>query len=319
MRRFVKLLFFLTIAFALSCDDVLEENISKDNITTFAPLDGAAIEGNVVQFRWNAIEGADSYRLQILKEIEQIIVFDSLVVEPIFNHQIDAGNYSWRVRGENFAYATPYTFESKFSVEASLDLTDQVITLQSPEDNIFSNDTNISFTWQEIRTAEVYEFNLLKIVESNQVSIFQDTNVVNSTITVSTGTITNDAEYVWQVKAKNQNSETKIFSRKFFIDNQAPPVPSLITPTLNQTFTTGQEVSFTWGFTDKGDIISPIMETIEIASDENFVTLILSESNINGEYLNTFETTGTYYWRVKGTDEAGNKGPYSSVSNIVVN
>lgn len=318
MKRYLSYSIFVALTFFQSCDDVLEEDITDSQITIIAPVNEAMIEGNLVQFRWNVLEGADEYRLQITRE-NQILVLDSLVANTILNYQMNQGEYQWRIRGENFAYVTPYTFSSDFVVAESLDLTGQTVTLQSPLNNKYFNDPTISFSWQGISTADSYIFQILKKEGVNETLIFEDDNVIETSVTIDNLIITDDAEYIWQVSAKNATSSTSFFRNTFFLDRIVPPAPNLLTPTSGQTFTTSQEVSFTWSFTDSGTVQSNISGTIEIASDENFATIILTNTNVDGQFKNTFSTVGTFYWRVKGEDEAGNVGDYTSTGTFKVN
>ena len=318
MKKYSRCLIFIAFILFQSCDDVLEEDITDDAITVIAPLDGTALEGNVVQFRWNALDGADEYRIQITGE-QQLLVLDSLINKTVFDYQINPGQYQWRVRGENFAYVTPYTFPSNFTVAASMDLSGQTITLKTPANNVYFNDPSINFSWKGIDTADFYYFQVFKVEGSNEVLVFEDDNVLDTSMVVSKATFTDDAEYVWQVSAENEISATAFFKRNFFMDRQNPPAPNLLKPTSGQNFSTTQEVDFEWNFDDIGTVQSNITGTLEISPDENFANIVLTDTNANGQYTNTFSTAGTFYWRVRGEDEAGNIGDYNSTGNFIIN
>ncbi|NHF58992.1 hypothetical protein FK220_006555 [Flavobacteriaceae bacterium TP-CH-4] len=318
MKRFLSISLIGLLLSSIGCDDVLEEDISDDSITIIAPLDQTALEGNTVQFRWNPLEGADDYRIQITGE-QQFLVLDSLVSTSVFDYQIDPGTYRWRVRGENFAYTTPYTFEATFSIAASLDLSGQQIALTGPADNVYFNETGISFSWKAITTADSYVFQLLEQENATETLVFEDDNVTGTSLTLSNTTITEDAEYLWQVKGVNVSSETAFSSRSFFIDRENPPAPVLATPSNDESFNVNDMVDFTWNFTDTGEIQSSITSTIEISSDEDFTVITSSDTNSDGEFSSTFTMADTYYWRVRGEDAAGNTGQYSVTGSFIVN
>lgn len=115
--------------FAWSCDDIVEEDITNDMILTISPTEGAIIEGNTVQFSWQELDGSDNYRVQVINN-NQAIVVDSLSSTSNFSVALNPGTYQWRVKGENFAYSTQYTFPINFSVEASDNLTTQNLYLR---------------------------------------------------------------------------------------------------------------------------------------------------------------------------------------------
>ena len=99
----------------ISCDDILEEDISNDIVQTTYPFEGAVIESNVVNFQWEELDGAKKYRVQVL-DFDETVVLDSLVTKTSFLCPLSPGNYQWKVRGENFAYESNYSFSSTFSV-----------------------------------------------------------------------------------------------------------------------------------------------------------------------------------------------------------
>lgn len=314
MRKYISLSFIGLLTILTSCDDVLEEDISDTLLTIISPEDKTSIEGNSVQFRWNSIEGAKNYRLQIMRN-NQIILLDSLINETIFNYQINPGSYTWRIRGENFAYKTPYTFENLFTISESLDLTNQLITLNNPSDNLYTNNTDLSFSWQSISTADFYDF---EILNSNNI-IFQETDIVGSSINIPNNTISEDSKYTWQVKAKNATSSTVFFNRVFYIDTENPPAPTLQKPDDNQIFSSEQDITFSYTFTDTGAVKSNILSTIEISQDESFSKLFLSDTSDDDEIIISFNTTGKYYWRVKGKDITGNQGSNSDSRSFTIN
>jgi hypothetical protein len=93
------------------------------------------VSSNVVNFQWNELDGADKYRIQVFNSTSGIVV-DSLVTQTNFSSPIEAGSYQWRVRGENSAYESNYTFNINFSVIQTSDLTNQQVILSSPSNNL---------------------------------------------------------------------------------------------------------------------------------------------------------------------------------------
>ena len=321
MKKYVNSITYIAILSTfLGCEDIIEDDITDDLITVIAPLNDAEIEGNSVQFRWNQVDGADEYRIQIANETNNRIIIDSLVQSSVFDLTINPGNYKWRVRGENFAYQTSYSFDSSFKVFSSTDLSQQVVELNTPVNNFYSNTYAMTFIWQGIQTATFYKFQILKVDNSNETVVFEDTNVLDTSITLGQTNLTEDAEYIWQVSAENETSFTDYFRRRFFIDTQNPPAPNLISPTNGQVFNINQNITFSWNFNnDTGNIQSGISSTIEVASDENFGNILFSESLVDQTIDLTINTAGSYFWRVKGNDGAGNEGQFNSSGRFTVN
>jgi len=207
MKKTIKLLFcYAIMPLVFTCDDILEEDISDDSIQTISPNEDDMIVGNNVQFLWQSLDGADDYRVQVYGE-NQIIMVDSLVPSNEFTYSLNTGNYQWRVRGENFAYETEYTFPVNFSVEETDDLTGLNVILATPSDNLYTNDTNFTLTWNSIANADSYTLELIK-VNNGDTTIFQDSGITSTSINLEPSLFADDAEYTWRVKATNNTSET---------------------------------------------------------------------------------------------------------------
>ena len=305
----------LILLWSLSCDDILEEDLTNDIVQVISPTEGVIIDGNTVQFSWQDVDGADDYRIQIIKS-NQVFEADSLVGTNTFKYVLNSGTYQWRVRAENFAYNTAYTFPINFSVETSDDLSNQNVSLSTPSINLYTNNTSFTFTWGKITTATSYSFELIKNL-SGEETVLQEPNITTTSYTIDTTKFDVDAEYIWKVKAVNDISETVYSQRSIFLDRVSPNQPSLTTPVDQETTTTTVTYNWTNG-SDSGNVISVITNTVEIASDTNFNTIVHSANTENNTYQYKFDMTGTYYWRVKAVDKATNESDFSIVRSVVV-
>ncbi|MBC8756050.1 hypothetical protein H2O64_15335 [Kordia sp. YSTF-M3] len=302
-----KLLGLMSLLFFISCDDILEENISNDLVTPITPTSESVITNNVINFSWNASDGVDDYRLQLLDNNQSnLIILDSLVSTTSFQHPLDPGNYKWRVRGENFAYETAYSFPISFSVIASSDLTNQSVILNTPTANLYTNSTNILCTWNELPFADSYSFELIKNL-NGQTTEVQQTGITATSYSVNTSVFDVDAEYIWKVKAVNATTETTFTSRSLFLDREAPNQPSLVSPADDEIITT-IDIDFNWTLgQDNGNVQSEIESILEISQDANFNSIIetITVNNGNSQQV-SIENVGTYYWRVRAKDAAQN-------------
>ncbi|WP_378175214.1 hypothetical protein [Aquimarina sp. SS2-1] len=322
MKKYVRHIVIVCMSFIIGCDDIIEDDITNDLITIITPQDMAQIEGNSVQFRWNPIDGADEYRIQVNNTVSNRIILDSLVNTSVFNYAMNPGTYQWRVRGENFAYQTAYSFDSSFSVVSSEDLSDQQVTLVSPVNEQFLNNTNITFSWEPISTATSYKIKISKVDENTETLVFDNdgNNISVTSISIGNSVIPEDGRYKWEIQAINDSSMSQFFPHFFSIDTQDPPQPTLTEPTTGQTGSLNQEISFKWSYTDIGPITSGIRSTIQIATDDSFNDVIETNSNPipTTEYTFTFTVADTYFWRVKGEDDAGNSGEFSDANQIII-
>lgn len=316
MKSYLKILVTLLIVSLYSCEDILEDDISDDSISITYPLDNMIIEGNTVVFQWLELDGADSYRLQVYKD--SYISMDTTISENSFITQLNAGVYKWRVKGTNFAYETDYSFPVEFVMEDSEDLTNQQVNLLSPGNNLYTNNTSLFFTWDDIVTADSYTFELSK-GNNSQETIYFEENIQETQISVSENLFSDDAQYIWKVKAVNGVSESEYSERNFYIDRVVPNQTQLVSP-LNEAEFSDSEVVFSWDSgSDVGDVMSPLSYSFQLSTTSTFTSNLTNVSVSNTSFSYVFTNSGVYYWRVLIHDQAGNVGLQSTINNIVLN
>ncbi|PPD58014.1 hypothetical protein [Dehalogenimonas etheniformans] len=128
-------------------------------------------------------------------------------------------------------------------------------------------------------------------------------------VTVSDGQTTKD---------KDQDGKPLTFT----MEGTAPAGPTLTEPASG--IKAKQPITFTWGaVTDQSN---PVTYKLEVATDANFTTLIVSKDGLtttsytmtDAEKLPTVSKKAPYYWRVIATDAAGNVGAPSTANSFVV-
>lgn len=317
MKTINKIIFALLALSIISCDDVFEEDISNDTIETISPKDDATIESNVVNFKWNELDGAKKYRLQVL-DLEETIVFDSLVSQTSFICPLEPGSYLWKVRGENFAYESEYSETSTFSIITTEDLANQQVILSSPDNNIYRNTTSVTLKWQKLAAATSYNVEVVNTTTGE--SVYTAESISETSVALSSTDLEQDAVYQWKIRGINSTSQTtQVSTRNFMIDTVVPNVPQNSVPATNATITNNVSTAFTWiSPTDTGTVQSPLLYTIEFSTTNTFTTLLFTTNNSSTSYQYTFTVIGDYYWRIKTSDSAGNISAYSSPFKVTV-
>lgn len=316
MKTINKIIFIALAILTYSCDDILEEDISDDSVQIISPTAGAVIESNVVNFKWTSLEGADKYRIQIYED--EALLLDSLTSKTNITLPLETGGYTWSVRGENYAYESVYSSPSAFSTIIPTNLTNQQVVLSSPENNKFVNFINITLNWEFLANATTYNVKVINATTGAEVYSKADLTVKSLTLDLPSLA---DGTYEWQLTAKNNDSETKQYSaRKFNIDTTIPNQPINTLPADNSTQTVNSSVTYTWSIpADIGATKSPVSYIAEFASDIDFNSIVQTQNSNSTTLQKTFSTTGTYYWRVRAIDGAGNIGTNSTGFKITVN
>lgn len=120
--RVISVIFFGLLAFCsfLACEDILEvPDISNEQVVLLAPANESQVPQGTINFSWEKVTEATSYRLQVATpSFEQAaqIVLDTLLTNdsvPLrVSTELSTGNFEWRVRAENSDYATPFALNA---------------------------------------------------------------------------------------------------------------------------------------------------------------------------------------------------------------
>jgi len=301
-NRLILLIFPLLL---LGCTDVFEEDISSETVDIIYPKSNEIIYSNVVNFQWEPVVEASAYQLQVYDE-NSLNVLDTLVSNTNFSQSLAPGLYEWKVRAENFAYSTSYTSLTAFEVAVTTDLSQQVVILNTPSDQkYFSDISNLSLTWSELPAATSYELFIDKDLNGIQ-TIVSAGNLTQTIYTPDVSLFSDDAIYKWRIAAHNSVSATAFAERIFYIDKVVPNQPQLLLPDDAANIST-TSITFTWQTgNDSGNVQSPIIHYIYIATDIDFSQVIAQASTNTNQLVYSITSSGTYYWRVKSIDEAGN-------------
>lgn len=314
------LLSTIIIILSYSCSEIISEDISDEQITSILPNQDNVITTNTVNFKWSTVDGADEYQIQVAKPnftnpIEYTI--DSLITNTEISFALSPNNYQWRVRALNNISETIYTNSIDFEVDEIIELTDQTVILNTPQNEVYVNSIQANFTWEYLSAADSYLFQLVRGDEFSNTIIEQNTTTNNFYLTTTQNLV--EDRYTWKVRAKNSFSETSFSFKKFYFDKTLPNTPTLSNPSNNNTSTVSTNINFSWNLgVDGGDIHAPITNVLEIATVNNFNTLFASVETENNQLDYTFTTIGSFYWRVKAYDSAGNVGLYSTVRQIII-
>jgi uncharacterized protein YegP (UPF0339 family) len=301
--------FLLVITF-LSCEEVLmEDNISDETIVLLAPVDNAQFFSTSVTLTWEPIQYATKYRLQIAKPNfagATEIVLDTELTSTSFTQQLNIGEYEWRVKAINSAYETNY-FARKLTVVSNDDFESNVVVLNNPANDLNSNSVNQTLSWNAVIGATSYQLQIF----DNSSTLLVDQNLATTSY-VNTFA---EGSFTWKVRANNGTDTTLYTSRTILIDTTLPNVPTLTAPT-NVSTTTSTNISFNWNRTPISG--SQEFDSLYLYSNVALTNLVLKK-RVTNPHSETILDNGTYYWRMKSFDEAGNQSAVSSTFSFTKN
>lgn len=325
MSKKISLVFAISILLIAGCDDFIAKKISGETPVIILPAANDTIPSNPVQFKWQEIKGATKYHIEIVSpgfSNIQSFPIDSIVTTTNFSVGLDSNMYEVRITAMNAGYTSNTSLPRAFVVGTSQGSSTNGVVLISPADRAYFNasfNTSNLFSWQILPDAISYTFEFHKdSTFAGQTLDFQDQLGTHSTNYQGTDYLS-EGVYSWGVKAfkNNGTTETAYSKRIIYIDTTSPGNATLTTPSNGATLNAGS-VTFNWSLpTDLGTIQSPLISHLEIATDVNFNSLYVpvQVSSTNSKVVSM--AAGTYYWRVKMIDEAGNNGSVPTSHNTL--
>ena len=306
----ISLLLFVFII--VSCEEILlEYDISEDEVNLLAPSNDAVINASEISFRWEFINGATEYEIQIadpdFDDPNQIVVSE-LTQDNFFNFSLPEGDYEWRLRGVNSNYHTPFSRNS-FTVKNDQEFSARRVNLIMPSDDLITNQYAQRFKWDTISGASVYRFQLIS-----------DGVVVDEQATSSSSVNLNlpNGSFEWKVRAESNTQNTFYSERNILIDTISPNRPQLLKPEDSLSLS-NNTVNFEWD--DSGtntEMLSSEIDSIYVYKDMDLQEEVLRAEGINKAYSEILDRNETYYWFVISFDLAGNRSEESEVRSFKI-
>jgi len=308
MKKLFKYLYYLslTMIFLPSCKDIIEDDLEGKNVVLTAPKDCLKTEALTQVFWWEEVEGALKYNFQIVSPSftnVQELVIDSNTIKTQYQFTLHPGTYQWRVRAFNGSSTTLYTTYNLI-IDSTANLSSQQVVLITPTNGFATTQTSLTFKWYELYNANDYRFELHSPDWEGE--LVYNPEIIDGTELTLTLT---EGSYMWGVQAQNSSSSSMFTTRSLIIDLTNPSTPQLISPANADTIT-DSSINFSW--TRGSNSGSSISDSLYVASDSTFTNLKLNTYLTDTTYTWTSAVTGTYFWKVKSIDAAGNKSAFSS-------
>lgn len=307
-------LLMLILAFSFtSCKVFIEKNIEDETPVIILPGLNDTISANPVHFKWEELDGATKYRLEVVSpsfaSIESFVV-DSIITGTNFYIDLDSNQFQFRLTALNAGYTSKTTAIQTFWVGTSQGSSGTTVELNAPANGIYVNESfNGQFSWYALPNVSSYTFELHEGTSFAGLTKHYADQLATSSINSYDGTELSEGPYTWGVKAYlNNSTETVYTKRTFYVDTVNPGLASLLSPANAVSLNAGL-ITFSWtNPSDQGTVQSPLFGTLEVSTNNTFTNLLTPET-VTGTSTTMTLSTGTYYWRIKLTDSAGNDGP----------
>ena len=254
---------------------------------------------------WNAVPGAETYRLQVsLSPGFVSTVFDDSTL-TLTSQQLSGlasgTSYYWRVRtkisGESGAYSDVWKFTTLMPPAAP--------ALVAPLAGAGNQPTTLTFSWLAASGADAYR---LQIDTS---AVFAGTFFHDSAVAGTSQLVTGLAAgktYYWRVNSKNAAGSSAYSTRSFTTIIAAPPAPVLTAPADAATDDSTIQTL------DWNPSTGAATYRLQVDTSSVFASTVFDDSTLttSSEAVAVLKVGTTYFWRVN----AKNIGGTSSFSKI---
>jgi hypothetical protein len=322
----IKILFALSTFSILftSCETIIAEDISAITPVLILPVSADTVEFNPIHFKWEEIEGATNYHLQVVSPSFSLIdqyVLDTMVTGTDFFFDLDSNEYELMLTADNGAYTSKTLGPVKFWVGSTTTSTSSdIVVLLAPAHGLYVNENFANqFSWEDLSNEDYFEFSIREGTSFGTGTPIETlTNLSSTSITL--GPTLTEGEYHWGVKAYFPSSESFYTLNTLYVDTVNPNKAVLSLP-ADASFQPNGTITFAWNNgTDVGVILSPMYSKLQIATDVGFTDIIEEVEFIGSTYDFDFTTPGIglYHWRVLNNDDAGNNAPDSDIFTITI-
>ncbi len=272
----------------------------------YPPKDTFCHSNNVL-FKWDAVSGASSYRLQVTEGDTlnlSNIVLDTLINARQFTHYFGKSlqSYCWRVRAEDkqnigLWCTDTMRFQTTFAPPKHL----------SPSNNEETSIT-VKFAWSKDIPGSIFD---LQVSDTNNFNLIQHRIYDYSGLTKDTIVLKLpkfNKKYFWRVRVFDSYCRSDWSTPTYFTTKLQKP--TLIFPSNNST-KMPLKINFEWTKPEGWQSFD-----IHISKDPQFASIYTGRSGIitNSVTISDFEPQTQYYWRVR----AINNQDTSRWSNVFV-
>lgn len=279
---------------------------TPDAVTLISPIDGATNLPVEVMLSWNQAQKADEYEVQVHTSnsftdpdiVLSGIAGTSTLLTSLVNGQV----YYWRVRGVNAVTEGEWSPSRGFITIRGGDTQVQII---SPPGGTTGVPLETELVWHEVEGAATYHVQVGTSFSFNLNSIvFEDSQFADTVFQLFD--LAPDTTYAWRVKASNAGVNNWSITASFVTGKGVPSQVILESP-LDDAVDVDLEPQLIWTVPPRATAFD-----LEIGLDENFSTVLLSESDLTEVMFDvpTLDPVTDYYWRVRGVNQDG-EGPWS--------
>lgn len=263
------------------------------------PVDDSTETFIKTQLFWESQNSISNYNLQVATSSdfdEEDLVLDTanLIDE---NYEITLDEY-----GQTYYWRVSSTFSnclSNWSDVFSFTTMTGTANLVSPLNNATATQLSMLFDWEDVKYAINYD---LEISTSQNFDVIEKGRIGIDTSLILISGLKPETQYYWRVRANTGISKAPYSVVRTFTTGVEPSIRPIKISPKNLTNKVPINEVFRWFRSIKADFYE-----IQIAKDENFTDLAISQNNITDTtfIVSDLENYTTYSWRIRSGNSSG--------------
>ena len=308
------------------------DTMAPDIPALVQPWNATYVSDNIPFLEWSTPTDASTvhYQLQVASDsgFSSLVLYKKFLVASWYtltagdalyhSEALSDGTCYWRVKAiDNAGNESDWTASRTFTVDT---VAPEMPTLIYPANGKVTTDNVPQLGWSDVTDPSGVTYELQIASDSGFSSVVLDRSGLGvSEYTLTGGEALLDAKYYWRVKAvdKAGNESDWTSGWSLTVDTVAPIWPYRISPADGALVTSTP--TFDWS--DVSDL-SGVTYELQIDDNTDYSSPVLSKTSLtaSGYTLTAGEAlpAGTYYWRVRAVDGAGNASAWRSGWSFVV-
>jgi len=250
---------------------------------------------------WNAAANAASYHVQVstVSNFASTILDQSNIstTSVLLGSLINNTVYYWRVESSNSVGNSGWAAAWSFTTVQSLQ-PPATPTLLAPANLATNVPANQTVSWSTVANATSYHLQVATVSNFSS-TVLDQSNIATTSLQLSLATNT---LYYWRVQSTNSAGSSSYTAAWSFTTIQTPAAPTLLSPA---NLATGVAVDPTLSWNASAGATS---YQAQVSTASNFASTVFDQSNIvaTSAQLSGLINNTLYYWRVLGSNAAGN-------------
>lgn len=197
MKYIISMLTLVT--FLSGCSTLFEKSIAEKSIDIYTPADSMSTKQYSQQFYWEKVDGATSYRVQIVKpdfSSIQNFILDTITTSNSITVVLNAGEYEWRLRAQNGGSETKYFSRKIFITETSFNERPMLVKATTSGGITYTKD--VSLSWTAVSGAQKY---IIEVDSSSGNFVNPTSTTIGGSLVSGTFSLNKRGVYNWRMYA----------------------------------------------------------------------------------------------------------------------